>query len=63
MDKFYEWAGLLQKEFRDMQNRQIFLESNLLINSLSPTNAPISSPIPIINSLSPTNAPISSPIH
>ncbi len=27
VDKFYEWAALLQKEFRDMQQRQRFLES------------------------------------
>jgi hypothetical protein len=27
MDKFYEWAALLQKEFRDMQQRQRFIES------------------------------------
>jgi hypothetical protein len=26
-DKFYEWAGLLQKEFRAMQQRITFLES------------------------------------
>jgi len=26
-DKFYEWAGLLQKEFRAMQQRIAFLES------------------------------------
>jgi hypothetical protein len=26
-DKFYEWAGLLQKEFRVMQQRMAFLES------------------------------------
>jgi hypothetical protein len=27
MDKFYEWAALLQKEFRDMKQRQNFIES------------------------------------
>ena len=27
MDKFYEWAAILQKEFRDMQQRQTFIES------------------------------------
>lgn len=27
MDKFYEWAAILQKEFRDMQQRQRFIES------------------------------------
>ncbi len=27
MDKFYEWAGVLQREFRDMQQRLTFLES------------------------------------
>ena len=27
MDRFYEWAALLQKEFRDMKQRQCFLES------------------------------------
>lgn len=27
MDKFYEWASILQKEFRDMKQRQGFLES------------------------------------
>ena len=27
MDKFYSWAGLLQKEFRAMQQRLAFLES------------------------------------
>jgi hypothetical protein len=27
VDKFYEWAALLQKEFRDMQQRQKFIES------------------------------------
>jgi hypothetical protein len=27
MDRFYEWAGLLQKEFRDMQQRLRFIES------------------------------------
>lgn len=27
MDKFYEWAALLQKEFRDMKQRQLFFES------------------------------------
>jgi hypothetical protein len=27
MDKFYEWTAILQKEFRDMQQRQKFLES------------------------------------
>jgi hypothetical protein len=27
MDKFYEWAAILQKEFRDMQQRQGFIES------------------------------------
>lgn len=28
VDKFYEWAAILQKEFRDMQQRQRFIESN-----------------------------------
>lgn len=27
MDKFYEWAAILQKEFRDMKQRQVFIES------------------------------------
>ena len=27
MDKFYEWAGVLQKEFRSMNQRLSFLES------------------------------------
>jgi hypothetical protein len=27
MDKFYEWAAILQKEFRDMKQRQGFIES------------------------------------
>jgi hypothetical protein len=27
MDKFYEWAALLQKEFRDMKQRQDFIEA------------------------------------
>lgn len=27
MDKFYEWAAILQKEFRDMKQRQGFMES------------------------------------
>lgn len=27
VDKFYEWAAILQKEFKDMQQRQKFLES------------------------------------
>jgi hypothetical protein len=27
MDKFYEWASILQKEFRDMKQRQVFIES------------------------------------
>lgn len=27
MDKFYEWAAILQKEFRDMKQRQNFIES------------------------------------
>ena len=27
MDKFYSWAGLLQKDFRAMQQRVAFLES------------------------------------
>ena len=27
LDKFYEWAAILQKEFRDMKSRQMFLES------------------------------------
>lgn len=27
VDRFYEWASLLQKEFRDMQQRQKFIES------------------------------------
>jgi hypothetical protein len=27
VDKFFEWAAILQKEFRDMQQRQAFLES------------------------------------
>ncbi len=26
-DKFYEWAGVLQKEYRSMQQRLKFLES------------------------------------
>jgi hypothetical protein len=29
VDKFYEWAALLQKEFRDMQQRQSFIESEM----------------------------------
>ncbi len=28
MDKFYEWAVLLQKEFKDMKQRQRFLEAH-----------------------------------
>lgn len=32
MDKFYEWAALLQKEFRDLQQRQGFIESQLHID-------------------------------
>ena len=27
MDRFYEWAGILQKEYRAMQQRVAFLES------------------------------------
>ena len=27
MDKFYEWAAILQKEFRDMQQRLRFIEA------------------------------------
>ena len=27
MDKFYEWASLMQKELRDMKQRQNFMES------------------------------------
>ena len=27
MDKFYEWASLIQKEHRDMKQRQNFMES------------------------------------
>jgi hypothetical protein len=29
VDKFYEWAALLQKEFRDMQQRQSDIESEM----------------------------------
>jgi hypothetical protein len=32
MDKFYEWAALLQKEFRDIQQRQKFIESQVSID-------------------------------
>jgi hypothetical protein len=32
MDKFYEWAAILQKEFRDMQQRQKFIESQVSID-------------------------------
>jgi tetrahydromethanopterin S-methyltransferase subunit G len=27
VDKFYEWAAILQKEFRDMQQRLRFIEA------------------------------------
>ncbi len=27
MDRFYAWAAILQKEFRDIQQRQKFIES------------------------------------
>jgi hypothetical protein len=27
VDKFYEWAAILQKEFRDMQQRMRFIEA------------------------------------
>ncbi len=27
MDRFYAWSALLQKEFRDIQQRQKFIES------------------------------------
>jgi hypothetical protein len=32
MDKFYAWAGTLQKEFRAMQQRVAFLESQCQID-------------------------------
>jgi protein gp37 len=32
MDKFYAWAGILQKEFRAMQQRVTFLESQCEID-------------------------------
>lgn len=32
MDKFYAWAGTLQKEFRAMQQRVTFLESQCQID-------------------------------
>ena len=32
MDKFYEWAAILQKEFRDMKQRQVFIESQCSID-------------------------------
>jgi hypothetical protein len=32
MDKFYEWAAILQKEFRDMQQRQGFIESHCFVD-------------------------------
>ena len=34
MDKFYEWAAILQKEFRDMKQRQGFIESQADLNHL-----------------------------
>ena len=34
MDKFYEWAAILQKEFRDMKQRQDFIESQADLNHL-----------------------------
>lgn len=30
VDKFYAWAAILQKEFRDMQQRQGFIESQFI---------------------------------
>jgi hypothetical protein len=38
MDKFYEWAAILQKEFRDMQQRQVFIESQCTVE-LNASNA------------------------
>jgi hypothetical protein len=32
VDKFYEWAAILQKEFRDMKQRQCFLESQCSVD-------------------------------
>ena len=32
MDKFYAWAGMLQKEFRAMQQRVTYLESQCEID-------------------------------
>ena len=32
MDRFYEWAGVLQREFRAMQQRMLFLESQCEID-------------------------------
>lgn len=39
MDKFYEWASLLQKEFRDMQQRLKFLESQSTIEFFNAESA------------------------
>jgi Mlc titration factor MtfA (ptsG expression regulator) len=40
MDKFYEWAAILQKEYRDMQQRQKFIESQVAIR-IEPAADPI----------------------
>lgn len=32
MDKFYEWAAILQKEFKDMKQRQGFIESQCVLD-------------------------------
>ena len=39
MDKFYEWAAILQKEFRDMKQRQGFLESQCDVDFKPSANA------------------------
>jgi uncharacterized protein CbrC (UPF0167 family) len=38
MDKFYEWAAILQKEFRDMQQRQGFIESQCSVDLFKSTD-------------------------
>ena len=41
MDKFYEWAAILQKEFRDMKQRQVFIESQIEFTQISDHTDPL----------------------
>ncbi len=39
MTRFYAWAAILQKEFRDIQQRQKFIESQCDLDFTSPSQS------------------------